>query len=558
MAPTMPLDDIKPGMQGTAYTVVDNSGIIKPFYVSIIGTIDNGKGATPYILARANGDLIEQTKGVLQGMSGSPVYINGKLIGALSAGFKENDPNVFLITPIDNMLNIWNYKEVIAPETESETETKNESKTETESEDEIDDETENKSEEIIETESETEDKANFIYNGFNLDSLKEIGFKDLSIGATTAPKINYESDIQGGSAVAVAAVIGDFTVGATGTVTLVDEEKLLAFGHGFTSAGNVNFFLAEASVIGSVTGNNGMKVASVGPVIGTVNQDRNVGIGGIIGKFPATVPVNVDVNGDKYSAIMAYNENLTAGLGAAIAYSALNKSTDSSANGTVKVEFDIKTDIVEGGTLSRENTYYSDSDVGKLAVGELLQALNIVSTNTTTESNIYGIDVRMKYETLRKTASLISAKADKVVKPGQEVVLNVKLQPYRAEAIDLKIPYTVPVTAAPGAFVVDIHGGGLVPVLQVQNANVIMPSTKSPSEAYTEKIQQLLNANKNNELIIKPSTVVKTEKQLKAEIKRLAKLSKRGIKPVALKPTKFATDYVVDNVIQCTINVEKN
>ena len=70
-----------------------------------------------------------------------------------------------------------------------------------------------------------------------------------------------------------------------------------------------------------------------------------------------------------------------------------------------------------------------------------------------------------------------------------------------------------------------------------------------------------MTANKNNEIIIKPAAVVRTEKELKAEIKRMKKLAavlqKRGIKPTAATPGKFSTDYVIDNVIQCTLNVDK-
>ena len=212
--------------------------------------------------------------------------------------------------------------------------------------------------------------------------------------------------------------------------------------------------------------------------------------------------------------------------------------------------------------MSRENLYYSNEDVGQVAVTELMTALNLISNNTISESNIFGIDVKMDYDRTRKTASLVRAVADKKsVKPGESVTLKVTLQPYRSKEITLDVPYKIPITAKEGAFVLDLHGGGLVPVTAVQQAGVVMPSTKPPKQVYDEKIQQLLSANKNNEIIIKPAAVVRTEKELKAEIKRMKKLAadlqKRGIKPTAATPSKFSTDYVIDNVIQCTLNVDK-
>ena len=114
LPPIMPLEKVREGMQGTAYTVIESSGVIEPFNVRIIGTIDNGKGSNTMIMAKASGNVIDRTRGILQGMSGSPVYINGRLVGAVAAGYKEMDPTIFLITPIENMLKIWEMPDELA------------------------------------------------------------------------------------------------------------------------------------------------------------------------------------------------------------------------------------------------------------------------------------------------------------------------------------------------------------------------------------------------------------------------------------------------------------
>ena len=108
MPEILPLEKVQSGMSGKAYTIVDNSGFIEPFDVNIVGLMDSGKGSAKMIMAQASGSLIEKTGGILQGMSGSPVYVDGKLIGAVAIGLKDMSPYTFFITPIEDMLKLWN------------------------------------------------------------------------------------------------------------------------------------------------------------------------------------------------------------------------------------------------------------------------------------------------------------------------------------------------------------------------------------------------------------------------------------------------------------------
>ena len=94
----------------------------------------------------------------------------------------------------------------------------------------------------------------------------------------------YNASLKPGSAVGVAIVYGDFAVGATGTVTAVDGKKILGFGHPFLHRGNVNYFMTDATVVGTISGqSNGMKIANIGNIIGRISQDRETGIAGTIG-----------------------------------------------------------------------------------------------------------------------------------------------------------------------------------------------------------------------------------------------------------------------------------
>ncbi|MBR3748164.1 MAG: SpoIVB peptidase S55 domain protein, partial [Selenomonadaceae bacterium] len=362
MPEIFPFDQVKSGMRGKAYTVVDGTGKIEQFDVEIVGVTDDGKGSKRMIMAKASGDVIKHTGGVLQGMSGSPVYIDGKLVGALAATLKEMSPYTFFITPIENMLELWNLpdpkaevnrfkteqlKDETSDDEKSVEETADKSVEKTSDEtsdkpvDEIVDETSDK---IVE-DTETQELGAFYLGGFDSAGrdflrreLNSLGFKTLDVPpASTERGVRLDATLEPGSALGVAIVYGDFSLGSTGTVTAVDGKKILAFGHPFTHAGNVNFFMTDASVIGSVSGvtGNGVKLAGIGHIIGRVNQDREAGVAGILGTFPAVVPITVTVHDtaldkqETFNATIAYNENLVPKLGASIAYTALSKMADS-------------------------------------------------------------------------------------------------------------------------------------------------------------------------------------------------------------------------------------
>ena len=585
MPEILPLDKVESGMTGTAYTIVDNSGKIEPFDVNIIGLMDNGKGSAKMIMAKASGSVIEKTGGVLQGMSGSPVYVDGKLVGALAAGLKEMSPYTFFITPIESMLKLWDMPD---DKLERLKDGKMESDFESEESEKSFDETQvekvaKSDEEIVSEEVESaEEKSALFFSGFDsngLDFLKNemrtFGFKNFfNIAQANSGdiKIKYDASLVPGGAMGVAVVFGDFLVGATGTVTAVDGNKILGFGHSFSHAGNVNFFMTDSAVIGSISGENGagVKISSVGNIIGRINQDREAGVAGILGKFPSTVPITVNISDmqgatETYRATIAYNENLIPKLGASIAYTALSKTADSLAESTVDAEFKIKTNVTPSGIFERKNTFYNAQDTGQVAITELLQALNVICSNTTAESNIFGIEVNMRFDTARRTAQLISAKPDKkIVKPGETVNLTVQFQPYRKPIETIVVPYTVPYTRAPGPLTLDIHGGGVVPVSQVtvQSAGIITPSTSTPEQLYNEKIKSILNAGRNNQLVIEPgATPGEKPKDPKKEFARLKKLQeklkKAGITNFAVTNNKIDTNYIIDNVIQCVVTVDK-
>ncbi|MBD3880058.1 MAG: SpoIVB peptidase S55 domain protein [Quinella sp. 1Q5] len=581
MPEILPFDQLKSGMIGKAYTVVDGSGKIESFDVKIIGLTDEGKGSKRIIIAQTSGEVIKRTGGILQGMSGSPVYIDGKLIGALSATLKDMDPYTAFITPIESMLELWTLPDPKAQVNYFKTAKAAEEENKSDEPEKV--EQESKDDSTVETVEDTEDttqveKVDALYiSGFDASGIRflqrELGLKDLQNSSITTPErgIQLDATLEPGSALGVAIIYGDFSLGATGTVTAVDGKRLLAFGHSFTHSGNVNYFMTDASVIGSVSGitGNGIKLAGIGHIIGRVNQDRDSGIAGILGTFPAVVPITVTIHDnalnkeETYNATIAYNENLIPKLGAAVAYTALSKMADTTAESTVEIDFNIKTNAVANGELARKNMFYNTTDVGQVAILELMQALNLVCSNTKEESNIFGVDVNISFEAERRTASIISVTPEKKsVKPGETINLTVELQPYRKPVEKVTLPYTVPLTARQGNLALEIHGGALVPVNQAMamaNAGLI---TADSNKSYEDKIKEFLKTGKNNQLVVEVggANEPKTEKQIRQEIAQAkraqARLKKAGISSKKVD-NKVDTNYIIDNVMRTTLSVEK-
>ena len=641
MPPILPYEEVTEGMQGTAYTVLDTSGEIRTFPIEIIGRMESGKGSQRMIMARTSGDFIEHVGGVLQGMSGSPIYVDGRLIGALAAGLKDLSPYTFFITPIEDMTPLWDMPDtknqtriqtvniVEAVEARRKAEEKEKLRArekavgkmsraereaewrdmidaltgkkadETKAAEETSEGTNEAPEENTPAQSETaeqgktEEKAYFFTRGFNAAGLRYLE-KNLPAGTTFIPlgttgdsgKIHtrYDATLEGGQPIGVAGVYGEFSIGATGTVTAVDGKKVVAFGHSFMHKGNVNYFMTDADVIGTIAGqSNGVKIANIGSVIGRISQDRETGVAGMLGTFPTAVPVRIHVKDDAlgteetFGAQIAYDEDFLPVLSSSIAYAAMSKVSDALGSSTARIHFTIRTNAYENGVFERRNMYYNTADVGQIAVTELLQALGTIVTNAEKESDIVDVDVDVELTGDRQTALLVSATPDKTtVKPGETVTFQTKIRPYRKPEETLSIPYKVPKDQVPGTLNLDIRGGGFVPVSPLAllaQAGLEVPDDEERFKTTEEKLRDLAETGQNNEVIIAPGAAPApaSEKELKKRIKEAAKASARaakkeqtqgGVKLLAdekkrEKKERFFAPYVIENVIHASLKVEE-
>lgn len=676
MPPIMTTSELKPGMQGYAETVVQGAQQVS-FNVEIIGVVNNGKGSSKQILARAYGPIIDETNGVIHGMSGSPVYVDGKLIGAVARAVGQDVlPYKFYITPIEEMLKIWtlpdplavinksnmekvkipsleeyeknqdNYDENIDKEVEKykskhlatpegqevvkgkaqkrleeilsglDIETQ-EDKTDVDADivqtDKIIKDLEDNSKTDVNADKleehisltdfilkslEKQNKAQAssfnntsmmpIYvSGFNDNALNflanNLKYKNMTPYNTgefiSAPIGNKDSDIKqnatlkAGDPVGVVMAYGDFSAGGTGTVTAVEGNKILGFGHAMTYKGNVNYFMTEADIIGSAGGIlNGVKVSSFGKIIGRANQDRFSGVGGILNEYPSSIPVRVKVKDrnlgkeETFVSKIAYDEDILPTLASSIVYASMDRTADRASYGTSKIKFTIMTDEVPEGKFERENMFYDPKDVGQFTVGELTQALYFLCTNMDKPSNILDVKVDVDFTSSRKTASIVSAIPDKEeAKPGELVNFNVTLKPYRRENVTVTIPYTIPKTQKEGQMFLEVKGGGFVQLGQVLQSGLVVTPQDIAQLSTVDRLNEIKNLNKNNEIVISPTIDVESEKDQDKAIKEAIKLSEE-IGKMSKKEreefnknreSKISTDYVIDNFIQTSINIKK-
>jgi len=493
----MPVDQVVKGMHGTAKTVISGSQI-EEFGIEVLGVMKQKGPSGDLILIRTYGDLIKRTGGIAQGMSGSPVYINGKLVGAIAYGWPLTDHKIGMVTPIADMLKLWELNDVQA--------------------------------ELSLPEGEAAPgngvSTPLMVSGFgqqalNLltDKLKPYNMTPYAVNGSMSDANNgiaYKT-VEPGSTVGVQLVRGDVSVGALGTVTYVEGDKILAFGHPFLKRGKANYFLTDAEVYTVLNSlENSFKVGASTETIGKVNQDRGVGIAGQLGRFPGVVPLRISVTDHTLGrtndlwAQVVQDEEMAPLLSAVSIFNAIEKTSDRIGSGTARVNFEISAAGIPGGVLKRENMFYTQGNIGELAVAEVHESLAMLASNQFTPVNIMDVKVNVTVDNERRTASIAEARVSaETARPGDKVDIAVQINPFRDEPTTRHITYTVPEQQQPGALLLSVRGGGIVSMAQLigksQNGQedlsklfAMKPRPKSLNEA----VNEFANRDRNNDIVV--------------------------------------------------------
>lgn len=534
--PLMPVKDLQPGMQGIGKTVISGDKI-EDFNVEILGV--NGSEATGYsIFVRLYGDLIDRTGGVAQGMSGSPVYIDGRLVGAVAFGKAFNDPHYCFLTPIGSMLKLLDmplaHDGAFVPQGTS----------------------------LL--------AGGFTPSGMEYlqEQLQSVGLEAVNGGSSgDAPGSDV---LQPGSAVGVSLMEGDMSLGALGTVTWTDDEgHILAFGHPFMQRGDSSFFMNKVWVLGCIPNvQSSYKVGNIGKVIGTINQDRASGIAGILGSAPQSIPVFIAVSdtGRGINSSSRINiiedEKLVPVILDAAVFNTVSKTVDRNGGGTAKLHFEItgvdsnKQQVL----IDRDNMYYAADNLLKSINGELVEAANILTQNKFEQVDIYGISVTAEVSEDVQVAEILRVTPQKrEVKPGEKLLIDVVLKPYRGAEFTETIPFVVPKNHPGGKLALSVRGGSSLAwiqnLLRKQKEEGLPAPKKEVRYKLADFIKNFNEADKNNELIVDVSAAPNLNQPSEKNIADDAGFA--GMLKGSPYKQKTAFDFIIDGESEFVIDVRK-
>jgi hypothetical protein len=487
----LPLDQIKPGMTGIGRTVFEGTRI-EDFKVSIIGVLDNIGPKQSLILARLDGGPLEKT-GVIAGMSGSPVFIDGKLVGAVSYGFPFSKETICGITPIGEMIEDTSTDTPRAASARFRTAAFGAGPHALAAP--LDRASlmaaiqrplgtvplagaAGQLSPALAAESLRPLSLPLVFSGFDSSTFEwakgvfsGLGFTPvMGAGAVGKPPAPLP-DLQPGGALGVSLIEGDMDLSVTGTITHIDGERVYAFGHPFYNLGPTQFPMRKAyvySVFPSLY--QSWKISSPADPVGTIEQDRGTAIAGRLGKTPHMIPVSVRISTSRgqdrrYSFRMVEDELFSPVLAYVSLASVLQ--ANERAFGTSTIQVDAKLTLA-GGREVRVEDLFTQEQPATQAAALVAAPVAYLMTNDFERVTVDKLDVEVSSLETIQTASLQRAwfEREGPVRAGATVPLKVLLRTYRGEAVSETIPVTVPANAPAGNYTVLLADGNALTNLE--------------------------------------------------------------------------------------------
>ena len=469
---TMPVDEVVVGMQGTGITVFQGTERSE-FSVEIIGVLENSLGPRRnLILARLEGGPLADA-GVIQGMSGSPVYVDGRLLGAVSYSMGSFSKDTIAgITPIDEMLRddsgpparVARALPRLTLPLASDTLTSLLPNRLTRP-----DPFAVRPGDISAVGLPADVAATLgvqlrpiatplVMTGFTAHAIDHIapmfraaGMVAVAGGAISAQRMP-DAPLQPGDAIGVSLIRGDLSMAGTGTVTLVDNGRVHAFGHPFYSLGPARFPMTRA-FIHTVLASQAIssKIAAVGEVVGTIDQDRSTGISGSLGPGPRLVPLHVSLNAPDRNRVDTFDFEIIADelFTPLLAYNAMLNTlfTHSREVGSATYVVRGRVELADHPPARFEDTFSGDAAT-VLASLYVSGPLTVLVNNGFEPVRVDGIDVSITaYDDVR-TAELERVWLDDPrPRPGHTVPLRIAVRTYRGDEITRTIMVDLPATA---------------------------------------------------------------------------------------------------------------
>jgi hypothetical protein len=464
---TITVDQIHTGMRGVAYTVFQGT---KPeaMDVEVLGVLKNANGPKgDVILVRLHGEKVEYT-GVVAGMSGSPVYIEGKLAGALAFRIGEfSKEPIAGVTPIAQMLQISALDQSAAPDPSVTRGPARGSSSKTAAPADA-------------AGFHPQDFANYlepiavplVFNGFSEESVRRFAPDFASAGIVPVMGTGSVSDakqpepLEPGSSVSAILVRGDMDIAATCTVTYTDPQRLLACGHPLLQFGAVDLPMNKSEVLATLPSPlNAFKIVNTTEPAGAFVQDRQSGILGVFGKEPDMIPVTLSIHSGSTSKQFHYevlnNARLSPVAMMATVFNALHGVNEYGEEITYRLNGRISVKSYPNVELQN---MFAPVDGGQPAA--VLAALSLGDRFSRIYDNPYNVPdvsgVQLDFDLVkeRRWARLETARTDVTeARPGDEITLEAVMRPYRGERIVRQIPIHIPTSTSKGPLRILVSDG---------------------------------------------------------------------------------------------------
>jgi hypothetical protein len=461
----MPLNQVKPGMKGVAYTIFSGDQIEK-FDLVVLGILPDLLGPhESIILVQLVGPKVEHT-GVVAGMSGSPVYIDGKLVGALALKFGSFTKEALGgVTPIENMMEVTPPAAHATVASASSDSNANDSEMIAANQPryELSSDVVNHSSWLRQDDAAhlggaylTPIETPLVFSGIYpsvlahfAPQLSQYGLVAVSGGAGAAQP--DDANIVPGDMVSVMLVSGDMTAAASCTVTAIVKNRIYACGHPIFGLGDVSMPLARGRVVATMSSqDSSTKIVTTGGIIGTLTADRLSAIMGTSGAAPKMISMDMSLltpAGERNSHYeLADNKDLTPLLVGLVAQNGLTSNNFYSEGNTLKLSGEIQ--IAGHSSVQLENMFAPSGALlqdSAIVVGTVQALFSRIFTNPYEQPKIDHIQLKLESIPERRFTAIEGAWTDATeVVPGQTVQVKVLLRAYRGSAELRTIPITIP------------------------------------------------------------------------------------------------------------------
>jgi len=585
----MKSSELKPGMTGTAWTVFTGTEP-EAVPIEIIGLWKNAWGPKQDVIVAKMGGKAQRTN-VAGGMSGSPVYIDGKLIGAVALRLSVFSPDSICgITPIELMLEINDLDQSRPSDARTPDKAQPRAQVSVPSELLMQAVAAGASPSLIkQAPLLTPIETPLTFSGFHENVLREFGpmFQQLGVTAVqgggagsaiyaTKPAAGWKDSLQPGGVVAGVLVSGDMGVTGLGTVTYNDGKRILAFGHPFFNLGPVNMPMSKGEVLMVLASQfQPNKIANATEIVGELTQDRHSGIMGVLGQESGMIPVSVDVrtfgggptasSEKKFRFNVFVNQKWTPYLMMVTLFNTVSGVNEFMDEATYRLTGEVEMDGQPNISLT---TMQASGELPMpapmLLAGWWGDKFSRLYLNSVKTPKLKSVHVNVDLLPERRVATIENAWAGSSdVRPGEDLPVKVFLRPYRGEQIEREFKIHVPAGIAKGDHRILLSDADTANRMQTiaghMNHYIDLPQTVS-------LINQERSNNKMYVSLLKASPTAyyddKTMPSLPASVLNVMQTGRDSTRPVITSPesaTEQAAipfDYVVSGSYSLKITVK--